>query len=525
MTAVIALALLARQDPPPTLPTGTSPAFAQAALVVEAKLQANDVAGAREAARALPLRTPRVKVDDSGLTAALRAVWADTYARAVGSWSRSVPGFAPIATDESPDVVIRFQSVLPEGKDGLPSATVVEFGTPFQATIGLSRGKPAVPLRKEELGMEIAYALGRYLGVNEAPFPGGAMFRDPRPGLLTFWPQRADMAVAAANLDLADRLRAGIEAGKPIGLTVPSAKLDKAGLDLGTVRQGQPIYASISIENTGSGVLAYDLEPDCSCFAKPPPGRIKSGAKASIPVIVNTQESLGRQDKRLLLRTNDPQRPQIEIPVTFAARPAYRLFRPTGDHVTVPDEGGTYDIFLFTEPGSPVHPISARWDGIDAKLDWAPWSGTLADPELGEGPLPRKGWRFRVRVSPKLIPGQSPGTLTVVTDSPMYRRLRYSLYAQKGIVNLNESVYFADMEPGARASMLITRPNVPFKILGVDAGPLKATWTATRGSWEYRVDLEYPGGAPKGDFQTTVKIRTDDPKQPVVEGLATGNVK
>ena len=83
-----------------------------------------------------------------------------------------------------------------------------------------------------------------------------------------------------------------------------------------------------------------------------------------------------------------------------------------------------------------------------------------------------------------------------------------------------------DLAPGAKASLVVDRPNAPFRILSVDAGPfLKARAVDRRGGWEYRIDLTYAGGAQQGDFMAAVRIRTDDPKQKVVDAIVRGYVK
>ncbi len=530
MIVATALALFLRQNPlpPPTLPAGTSPEFAKLALAVEAKLVEGDTAGARELARSLPVREPRVIwKDDSNLPAGLKAERAKSFAMAVSSWSKaSKNGFAPKETEDAPDVAVGFAEALPEGADGLPLAARTEPGTPFRATIGLMRGKPGTPIRKEDLTVQLAYVLGRYLGVPEAPFPGSAMHLDARPNLLPLMPQRPEAAVAAGNLELADRLRAGIAAGKPTGLVVPTVSLPKARLDLGEVRQGEPIRASLEIENVGAGPLDCRIEPDCSCFSPFPQRKIASQGRTTFPVVVNTQDYIGRQDKVLLLLSNDPERPQIEIPVSFSSRPAYRMFRPGGASVVVPAKGGAYDVFLFADPKLSFRPTEARWTGgVDGTVTMTEWSGALADPEMKEESRTRQGWRFRVRLSGDVPPGQWPGSLVVSTDSRVFSTLIYGMTAQKGIVA--DRVYLGDITEQTRASFLVGRPNAPFKVLGVDAGKaFKATWRDHRpGGWEYQIDLEYLGGAQKGDLAVPVRIRTDDPKQPVVETLITGNVR
>ena len=522
----LALAAALRQTPPaapPTIPIGTSPEFAQAAMAVESRLVEGDVEGARKAAQALPVRTPRIAFGGAALPPALASAREAGLAEVVKRWALFDRGFAPRLDPGAPDVALDLAPELPDGPDGIPLAARVDSFAPFHATVGLSRGRPGMPLRPEELNQEMAYVLGRYLGVPESPLPS-AMRVDARPGLLTFFPRAEEELLAAQNLALADRLRAAAEAGRPLGLLPSSLRISKERLDLGDVPQGKPLVTRIELENPSAGTLEYRVTPDCGCFRPIDPGTVPPQGRGGFPVAIDTSEYQGKVEKLLLFESNDPARPRLEIPVTFRSVPAYRLVRPGGERVVVPETGGTYDFFLFSPAGASLKVTGARWDGMDAKLTWERWSGPLADPDMGEGARPRTGWRFHVRVAKGLPPGRQEGGLTVETDAPGISVAQASLYAQKGIVA--DGANLGDIVPKSDAQILVDRPNAPFKILGVDAGPyLKATWAARRGGWEYAVRLEYKGGAPKGDFQAPVRVRTDDPRQPVVETLARGFVK
>ncbi|RYD57807.1 MAG: DUF1573 domain-containing protein [Verrucomicrobiaceae bacterium] len=159
------------------------------------------------------------------------------------------------------------------------------------------------------------------------------MHPDPRVDILTFMPRPEEARLASENLDIADRLRAAVQAGKPIGLSLPVIRLPKERLDLGTVDQGMPLRAEFEVENLGAGELRYTVTPDCSCFNPVPDGKVASQGRAKVRLGISTQEYVGQQNKMVLLRSNDPLQPSIEIPVTFRSRPAYRLFRPGGDKV------------------------------------------------------------------------------------------------------------------------------------------------------------------------------------------------
>lgn len=531
MTAAIVFALLARQATvpqvaPPIISAGATPEFAKAALAVEADLVAGDIPAARKALLGLPTRTPKISLTEQGLLPAhLRDSLPASLRAAAGSWSRYIRGFTAEAISSTADLTLAFASVLPDGPESLPIPTQIDGGIPFRATIGVGRGKPARDISVAQLNVEMAYAIGRYLGVGDNPFPGTAMFRNPNPIGASYWPGPLEAKLAAYNLALAERLRAGVEAGKPIGLTASSLELRKPSLELGEVKQGTVIHSNIELKNNGDGPMEYMIKPDCSCFEVSPPGKLEAHKSVNLRVLVDTSTYIGQHDKVLLLLTNDPFKSSVQIPVSFRSRPAYRLYRPLGENFVVPAGGGGYDVYLVNGPGEDWHPKAARLKDVEGKVTWSAWSGPLADPDMNEGALPRQGWRFRIQLPAGMPAGRVNGSLQVDTDSTKTGTIEYAFTAQKGIVALGGTAYFPNVVKGATTSFLISRPNQPFKIKSIDGGPFKATWHDNRSGWEYAIELEYPGGAAPGDFLIPIRIHTDDAQQPIVEALVSGIIK
>lgn len=532
MTGAIVFALLAQgasapQAGPPLLAAGVTPEFAKAAMNVEASLVAGDLPAARRALAELPVSNAKLAwANPETLPPLLREKLADSLQVSATSWSRFIRGFSVQATTAGgADMTIGFTDLLPDGPESLPIPTRIDGRGPFRATIGLGRGKPPRSITLPQLNVEIAYAIGRYLGVGDNPFPGTAMFRNPNPIGASFWPGAQEAQLAARNLQLAERLRAAVEAGKPTGLVAGGLEMEKPSLELGEVRQGDVIRTEIIVTNTGTGPLQYQIKPDCSCFEVPIPGVVAPHQKMRLPIRVDTSAYMGKHDKRLLLLTNDPLKSRVEIPVSFLARPAYRVFRPLGENFVVPAAGGGFDVYLFAGPGETFKPKTARLKDVDGKVTWAEWSGPLADGDMNEGALPRKGWRFRIQLPPGLPSGRANASLEIDTDSKLMGTIQYAFTTQKGIVPLGGTTYFPNVIKGAVTSFLISRPNQPFKIKSIDAGPFKAAWRDNRGGWEYEIELEYHGGAAPGEFLTPIRIHTDDPQQPLVEALVSGTVK
>ena len=77
--------------------------------------------------------------------------------------------------------------------------------------------------------------------------------------------------------------------------------------------------------------------------------------------------------------------------------------------------------------------------------------------------------------------------------------------------------------PIKKISFRLTRHGKPFTILGITTGPhLKATIHPILGQMEYQVDVAYDGLAPKGSFMEVVRVKTNDPAQPVIEVPLSG---
>jgi len=111
-------------------------------------------------------------------------------------------------------------------------------------------------------------------------------------------------------------------------------------------------------------------------------------------------------------------------------------------------------------------------------------------------------------------------TVNVITDDPVWKELRHTLYVQRGIVALPSSLYMGELgKDPARGWFLVTRPRSPFKILGVESSSpfLKAFVENIDGGFEYRVNVVYDGRGDFGDFRATLTLVTDDKKQPRVE--------
>ena len=131
-------------------------------------------------------------------------------------------------------------------------------------------------------------------------------------------------------------------------------------------------------------------------------------------------------------------------------------------------------------------------------------------------------------VAPNLPPGRLTMTLEIQTDSEVFKTIYLPVNVQRGIVAVPLSAYFGSVgkEP-ARASVVITRPGQPYKVIRAvsDTDWIVASVEPYRPGTEYKIVATYTGKGPIGVFHGTIKVYTDDPKQPVIDVPFEGTVR
>jgi len=230
----------------------------------------------------------------------------------------------------------------------------------------------------------------------------------------------------------------------------------------------------------------------------------------------------------LWLMTNDPAKPAQAVPVTIKVTPRYRML--PSRQVVIADQKGnmTYHAYLFYPPSHPLEVTSAESAGLPGKVTFEPWSGQMADPEMNEGPLPRKGYKFTLTLQ-GIPDGSQFGTnIAFGTDDPSFPQILYPVFVQKGIIAQPPTVFMGEVGTAPRRmAFLVTRRGKPFNIVGVttDSKHLAASVQSTDIPGEYKVSVDFDGKAIAGDYRATVIVKTDDPAQREIDVQVTGTIR
>jgi hypothetical protein len=98
----------------------------------------------------------------------------------------------------------------------------------------------------------------------------------------------------------------------------PRLAVEPQSYDFGRVRPGKLFRQSFTLGNYGSSTLALaSALGDCECLRIEGPERrtLEPGESTKLVVVFASRRYRGRVERKLTLRSNDPERPLLEVPI------------------------------------------------------------------------------------------------------------------------------------------------------------------------------------------------------------------
>jgi hypothetical protein len=525
------LLLSAAAEPAPVVSATANLHFHKAALTVEEKLYAGEWAAANHFAKLLPKKTILVKWDDSKVPTASRAEFAKARDDGFKVWEDSLKTEIKL-TKGKPDLLFSFQPVLRT----MPGASMPLGAAHFfaedpveprlETVIALKRENPGVNIHPANVTNEVSFAIGQYLGIGALNNTGTVMARIDANSVRKFQLTPTEFGSGSKNLAISDTLREAIKAKRRLVPSKPKVFLDPLKIDVGEIEQGERPEFSLQITNTGNAPLQVMLSADCTCVLKSKGALIDAGKTLVITGSFDSSQAVGKTQHRIDVVSNDIQKQIVSIPVSAHVRPLYRLIFPDG-YMKVTD-GATADLtaYLVINPNVNAKPTKFVVNGVPTEVKATPWSGMLADKELGEGPMQRAGYKITMNVK-NAIAGRMPSTLVVTTDNPLIPRITRNFVVQRGIVPLPQQLFMGEVGKNpSQFRFIVSRPGKPFKISSVssDLGYLKPKAISKKDGTEYDIVVSYSGKAPSGIVNGRLTIKTNDAKQPAIVVPVRGNV-
>src|SRR6266545_1050353 len=313
---------------------------------------------------------------------------------------------------------------------------------------------------------------------------------------------------------------ADAKAGKPIA--APKIDVIPETKDAGTVAKGQVIDATFVIKNTGgSDLVITDARPGCGCTVASFDKVVKPGEEGKVISHVDTKTFAGPIAKSILLVSNDPDRPQINLFIKAIVKPfvdvlpnAYVRFS------VIKGDSDSQNVILVSEEKS-FKPAVAEASQPYAKAEIAP---------AGENnKLPgRLGEQYRVKLT---VTGEAPEGLlnapvritTGVAQQPQVEIpvagiVRARVQVTPVLVNFGN--FTAGKDPITR-NIIVTnnKPTVPVKITRaeVSVAGFLTDIVPTQEGVSYTVVVKPSDKVKKGPVDGIVKLFTTDKEKAVIE--------
>lgn len=534
---IILAALAMMQDGPkiPVLEPGASLQVKEAVYRAQEYLSKGEFAEAATIADLMPKQKVTVRWDDSGVPAARRAAFAAARDAAFKLWSSTIINTQVEVVTGEADILFSFTDSLPAHPDsGLiqGAAFLVNYlpGEPVvDAVIALNRTENKMSIESVDVTNEVAYAIGLYYGLDRQPRPDSVMFRTENLNsrASTIWPM--DLRIGVTNIRAGELLKQAAANKEPMEATKPQAFIDVRKLEGGTVMQGESMAMTFQVTNRGNAPLQYRIVPDCSCFILRYTGEVAPGSTSLVRVDINTLDFPGPLDKSLYIYTNDPELPVRQIVANGQINHAYQFIRPGPQQLILLDGGAVKEtVYLVMDEKANIGVEDISIAGTKGSIDAEPWSGMIADPATGAAATERKGYKLTLYLEPTQVTGRFPITITARTNSELFPRLIFSIFAQNGIVVLPPSVYFGQIEKGepARAWFVLTRPGKPYKITSLESDSPRLKLSQEKiPNGDIKIIVEFDGKVDIGTFNATITVGTDDERQGLIQVPVQGIVK
>ncbi len=104
---------------------------------------------------------------------------------------------------------------------------------------------------------------------------------------------------------------------------VPVVQVDPSGFDFGRAQPGKTLKKEFTLRNAGEAPLVLQgVSTSCGCTAAIPGAtRLSPGQSTPLTVTLETRSYRGPLERRVIVRSNDPKTPLLEVKVKVTVEP------------------------------------------------------------------------------------------------------------------------------------------------------------------------------------------------------------
>jgi hypothetical protein len=332
--------------------------------------------------------------------------------------------------------------------------------------------------------------------------------------------------LAVAGLLVVAGLEAQKAPAKPAGVkaaaAAPRIEVLPETKDAGTVAKGQVVQATFAVRNGGgSDLIISDARPSCGCTVASFDKLIKPGAEGKIVSNVDTKSFSGPISKSVLIVSNDPERPQMNIFIKALVKPYVDVLPQAFVRFSVikGDNSGQDVILLSEEKG--FQPTIAETSQAYVKAEIHP----AGDKDKIAGRTGNQ-YRLHINVTPDAPEGLLNAPIRVATGVAQQPTVEIPV---SGIVRPRVSVtpvtvnfgnFTAGKDPITR-NIIVTnnKPGLPVKVTRAEVSVpgFVTDVVPTQEGISYTVVVRASEKVKKGALDGTVKLFTSDKERSVIE--------
>jgi hypothetical protein len=295
-----------------------------------------------------------------------------------------------------------------------------------------------------------------------------------------------------------------------LGLAAPALAAPRIGVspaahDFGRVDEGTQVTFTLTLSNGGDAPLEIrKIETTCGCTTLKTPGSaIPPGGSVPVPVNFDSRGRIGKQEKGITFRTNDPVTPALTVTVTGQVDPLIDIspLRIEANDLR-PGEKPAWEVAIgAARPG-----VTFRVTGFS--VNWSGIAGELVTLERG------RRYTLRLRSTRPLRSGFFRALVKVHTDHPAYPTVGIPVVitVPTDLVTLPDRIPLAAAADGPYTVALRSRSGTPFRVTRVVVPDPRITWRIIPdGPSQHRIEfVNLPAGRPG----TSIRIVTSHPAEP-----------
>jgi hypothetical protein len=309
----------------------------------------------------------------------------------------------------------------------------------------------------------------------------------------------------------------------------PKIEISPETKDAGTVAKGQMVEATFIVKNTGgSDLMISDARPSCGCTVASFDRIIKPGAEGKIQSTVDTKSFSGPISKSVLVISNDPERPQMNLFIKAMVKPFVDVVpQPFVRFSVIKGDTAAQDVILISEEKG-FRPTIAETSQPYVKAEILP----AGDKDKIPG-RPGEQYKVHVNVQPDAPEGLLNAPIRIATGVTQQPTVEIPV---SGIVRPRVSVtpvtvnfgnFTAGKDPITR-NIIVTnnKPSVPVKVMRAEVSVpgFVTDVVPTQDGVSYTVVVKASDKIKKGALEGTVKLFTSDKERAVIEIPLRGEV-